>query len=102
MSPETDESRIRALEREQARMDQRLSDLATDVHGLVPLVVGVAQLQGSMERLKTDVEQIKTLLDDRDKQATDERKSVKVAMISLIAVILAALIAAGATIIVGM
>lgn len=121
---DTPESRIRDLEREMASVQQRVSDLAADVHDLAPLTVSVAELklalvhvQTGMTDLSADVaaarrtinEQIKGLQEsyqedrrEREKAQKDALKDSRQWRRALIlgsVTVLAALIAAAATII---
>jgi hypothetical protein len=105
MSPDTPESRIGRLERDHARLEQQVIDLANDVKELIPLSTALVRLEGRVEGVKNgvltlgqNVNGIKRAMDTREQDVTDERRSVKVALIGLSAVIGAALIAAIATI----
>lgn len=92
-------------EQQLARHDARLQDIAgtlltaasTSV-AVIRLEGAVAALQGETKQLRAQVRELRDLLDDRDQRASDERRAVRVAMISLTGVIAAALIAALATI----
>jgi chromosome segregation ATPase len=113
MSPDSMETRVGRLEQQEARHSQRLQDLVAEVHNIgaeVRLIastnVAVARLESSVAslhadnaNLKRDMDELARALDDRDQRASDERRAVRVAMISLTAVIAAALIAGIATII---
>lgn len=102
MSPDSPETRLRVIERELAQVQQRVADLVQEVHDLNPLVVAVTRLEATMGTVKGDVESVKLNLRERDKQATDERRSVRIALIGLTATIIASLIGGAAALIVGL
>lgn len=94
------EPRVRDLEQSLAVLRSQVSAVAEDVHTLTPLVIATTELRGSIHGLKNDlaatrleVTRVKDALDERDKASTDERKAVRVALISLTGTIAAALIA---------
>lgn len=98
---------MRTVEREVAELTTMLDNVREDVAALAPVVELATRLDVRMGNVETGIERtaktigaIRTALEDRDKQATDERKSVRIALIGLTGVILAALIAAVATIVV--
>lgn len=107
------EPRVGLLEQDAARHAQRLQDLVAEVHTIgaeVRLIastnIAVARLEASVANLhadnaslRRDMDDISTALDDRDKRASEERRAVRIAMISLTGVITAALIAGIAAII---
>jgi uncharacterized coiled-coil protein SlyX len=92
VSPDTLESRVLRLEREAAALKQEVTDLSREVISLSPLTVAVARVEGQVTNLVNDVHDIQGQLKDRDKRASEERRSLKVALISLTGVITAALI----------
>lgn len=91
--------RVAALERETYRLDVVTKELDGEVAELMPLLRGFATLQGSYDGLLRELEAIRGTLNDRDRVATEERRAIRLALIALTGVILAALIAAAATII---
>lgn len=96
----TPEDRIAELERKAWEASVKLAELDSEMHELIPLVPAFANLQGSYNGLLDALAAIRQTLENRDQAASDERKAVRVALISLTGVIVAALIAAAATIIV--
>src|SRR5688572_26514575 len=112
MSPDQ-ESRIRRLETEMAGVQQRLDDLKQDVASLTPLVVGHAELRAAiahieteLARLSVDILSLKTEIaklenrrvTERDEQMKDSRNWRRALVLGSFTV-LAAVIAAAATII---
>lgn len=99
------ESRIGRLEREHARLEARVESIATQVGELIPLQTGLVRLEGVVNGVKDDVHAIggqiadvRGALADRDKQQTEERRSLRLALLSLAGTIIAAIIAAVITI----
>jgi seryl-tRNA synthetase len=86
------ESRLLRVERELAALKQEVTDLSREVLSLSPLTVAVARVEGQIGNLVREVKDIQDQLDTRDQRASDERRSLKVALISLTGVIGAALI----------
>jgi hypothetical protein len=106
MTPESQESRLGRLEQAHARLDQRVDGLTRQVGELVPLTTGQVRLEGVVNGLKDDVSEVgekvgdlRRVLEDRDKQQTEERRSLRLALVGLAGTILAALIAAAVTIV---
>lgn len=117
MSPDTIETRMRQVEDRSARTEQkvddlrreferRLNDMNDELGKVLPIVreLGevVVELRGVKQDIvdvRADVQGVRTTLSDRDKQATDERRAVRVALLALTGVIASALIAAVATIV---
>lgn len=80
MSPDQ-ESRVRALERDMAGVQQRLDDLKQDVAALTPLVVGHAELRAAIAHIETeltrlgvDILALKTELAKFEMNRQEERK----------------------------
>jgi uncharacterized coiled-coil protein SlyX len=92
MSPDSPESRLLRVERELAALKQEVTDLSREVTDLSPLKVSVARVEGHVGNLVKEVQDIHTQLSNRDERASEERRSLKVALISLTGVIAAALI----------
>jgi hypothetical protein len=82
--PDSVEGRLLQVEEKTARLGQRVEDIAQSVGQVVPLIRELGEV---------------AVLEDRDQQATDERRAVRIALIALTGVIFAALIAAVATIV---
>ena len=102
MSPDTPETRLRHLERELAQLQQRVADLVQEVHDLTPLIVAVTRLEGTVGNVKSQVEDVRATLSAREREATDERRSVRVALYGLTGTIAASLIGGVAALIVGL
>lgn len=90
---------MRHVEARVERLGQHVEDLDEDVRGLAPLGVLTARIEERMAALEGDVRELGVLvaglrqaLEDRDRSATQERRAVRVALIGLTGVILAALI----------
>jgi uncharacterized protein YoxC len=104
--PDSVESRLLRLERETAMLSQRVEDINTQVTQMPSLVREVVTLTGSMNQLQghvqsvaEDVHGVQQLIDDRERRASEERRSVRVALIGLSGTIIAAMIAAIVTLI---
>lgn len=104
----TPEARIGSLERDHARLDQRVSDLTNQVTSLLPLASGSVRLEAAAGGLKDDISRLELRIDainkriaERDQASTDERRSLRLALFGLTGTIVAAMIAAVATLIAG-
>jgi chromosome segregation ATPase len=104
MMPDSPETRLLRLEREIAMLSQKLQDFQERIADLFPMMRHVIELQTQVKSLEEDVEtvtavcnRIRTSLEDRDREATQERRSVRAALIGLTGAILAAIIAAVTT-----
>ncbi len=100
------DARLQRLEERQAATHQRLTTLEREVEILNALPVAVARLEGGLVDVRDDVRDLCTAMaairlsiDDRELQTSEERRSLRIALIALSGVILAALIAAAATIV---
>lgn len=94
------EERVGNLEQRQAALEAQLTDARREIRTLSALPVQFAELANSVLNLKDDIKEISDAISSRDRQASDERRSVRIAMLSLIGVILAAVIAAVGAIVV--
>jgi predicted nucleic acid-binding Zn-ribbon protein len=99
MTPLDLEERIRQVEQKQATLMAQMDEVRHQITVLGALPVQFAELANSVLNLKDDIQEISSTLRRRDEDATDERKSVRIALLGLTGVIIAALIAAAATII---
>ena len=99
MTPLDLEERIRQVEQKQATLMAQMDEVRHQITVLGALPVQFAELANSVLNLKDDIGEISATLRRRDEDATDERKSVRIALLGLTGVIIAALIAAAATII---
>lgn len=106
MVPESVEGRIGRLEQKAAALEQRVTDLGSQVTALSQLPREMERVIGQIQSVRDDVRDlgdgvrsIRASLESRDKQTTDERRSLRIALITLTGVIIAALIAAVATIV---
>jgi chromosome segregation ATPase len=112
MTPDQ-ESRVRALERDMAGVQQRLDDLKQDVASLTPLVVGHAELRAAIAHIETEIARLgmdlfalKTEIaklegvrqEERQEQLRDSRNWRRALVLGSFTV-LAAVIGAAATII---
>jgi hypothetical protein len=104
--PDSVEGRLLQVEEKTARLGQRVEDIAQSVGQVVPLIRELGEVAVELRAVNKDVlecrDEIATVrrsLEDRDQQATDERRAVRIALIALTGVIFAALIAAVATIV---
>lgn len=95
------------VRRDVAVLTRRMDDLESDVKAIAPLVSTVAELGVRVDNVvagiggvRDSLGHVRTALEDRDKSATEERRSLRVALIGLTATIAAALIAAITTIVV--
>jgi hypothetical protein len=100
VSPTDIHDRVTKVEQNQATLMAQMDEVRRQITILGTLPVGFAELANSVLNLKDDVKELTEALTDRDKQATDERRSVRTALLSLTGVIIAALIAAVAAIMV--
>lgn len=93
-----------------AALAERVTSVERDVGRLAPTAERIAVVTTELGNLKDEVRKanqsvnqqiaaIRASIDDREQQASQEQRSLKIALISLTAVIIAALIAAAATII---
>jgi hypothetical protein len=113
MSPDSDESRIRSLERDMAGVQQRLDDVKQDVSALTPLVVGHAELRAAIAhievelvRMSAEILALKTTMtssettrqQDREDQLKDSRNWRRALVLGSFAV-LGSVLTAAATII---
>jgi uncharacterized coiled-coil protein SlyX len=117
MNPIDLDMRVGALEQSAARIEQRVDDLSTTVRTFAPTVVTIARIEEAMKSLYNDlhacslsVDAVKTALaqdrndrqqteEERRKSARSESRSLRLALIGLSGVILAALITAVASLI---
>lgn len=102
--PETQDARLGQLEQEQARLGVRLQTIEQQVTDLRPLTTGLVRLEGRVSGLRDDVHDvgervsaIQQSVEDKAHAQVEERRSLRVALIGLTAVIVAAMIAAAAT-----
>lgn len=100
------DARLQRLEERQAATTQRLITLEREVAVLNALPVAVARVEGAVADVRGDVvdlgsalNAVRVSIDDRELQTSEERRSLRIALIALSGVILAALIAAAATIV---
>lgn len=102
--PDSDATRLRELEKASAALNQRVQDLVGEVHnvaaatglcqtGITGLQVTAARIDESINHFVAELEEVKVTLQARDKESSDERRSVKVALIALTGTIAAAVIA---------
>lgn len=93
------------MERELAGHAERLRNLEADVAILPDLRVAVARVEDGVAAAaaaaagaRESIGQVRTALEQRDKTASEERRSVRVALIALTGVIAAAIIGGAATV----
>lgn len=105
MTPDQDarydrlEARVGRLEERQAAHHQRLITLEAANAAGAGTAVTVALLTGKVDALSTDVDELAQSIVSRDSAATAERRSLRLALLSLSGVIIAALIAGAAAVI---
>jgi chaperonin cofactor prefoldin len=104
--PDSSETRLGQLEQEQARLGVRLQTIEQQVTDLRPLTTGLVRLEGRVSGLRDDVHDVgervsavQQSVEDKAQAQVEERRSLRVALIGLTAVIVAAMIAAAATLI---
>lgn len=85
-------ARLGAVERDVGRLDGTRADI-------VRLTTEIKNVKEDVEDLGASIAALGQKLQDRQKQASEEQRSLRIALISLTAVIMASLIAAAATII---
>lgn len=93
------EARVSRVERDSAVLEQRTLGLSQQIGNLGPLATQMVRLEGSVSSMReglTDIRReisgIREGMDDRSKEQSDERRALKLALIGLTGVILAALI----------
>ena len=113
MSPNTPESRIGELERDMARMQQRVQDLSTEVaqlgqlpERLVRVEEGLTNLRDDLREMLVQLKHVRQSIKEREQAAAVERREQladsrnwRRALILGSFTVLAAVIAAGATIV---
>lgn len=89
-----------------ARLEQRMDDLSSSVSTIPATATQVATLQvqqghydKAVEVLRADVKELRDALDTRDAQVSKERRDTRVALWSLVGVLVAAMISGGAAIV---
>ena len=106
MTPDTTESRLNRLERENASLSERVGALGRQVQDLLPLATSIVRLEGVVNGVKQDVADVgdavkevrSGITADTHRQA-EERRSLRLALLGLAGTILASLVAALVTII---
>jgi len=105
MAPDTTETRLIRLERDNASMDERLRSLGRQVQDLLPLATSIVRLEGVVNGVKQDVsdvgeavKEIKAGISDDTRRQSEERRSLRLALLGLAGTILASLVAALVTI----
>jgi chromosome segregation ATPase len=93
------EDRVARLERDYARLDQRDVNASQQLQSLTPLPTQMVRLESGLEALrdglkavKEDIDELRDGISDRTKEQSEERRSLKLALIGLTGVIGAALI----------
>lgn len=94
-------------QRRLAALEQRVQDIDNQVSRLLPLAETMAgfgvkldHIESGMTKLGADIHGIESMLDDRDKAVSAERKATRTALYSLVGVLAAALISGLASILV--
>lgn len=93
------------VEQAQAAIAARLDAAERAIRDLSPLITGLVRLEGRVGGIKDDVSDVREQVGDiresireRDKSQTEERRSLRLALLGLAGTILAALIAAIVTV----
>ena len=103
MVPEMElEARMRQVESDLAVMRQRVDDVARDVSELQPMVVELTKIDARLAGVEVNVGKIAMALEDRDTRATEERKAMRTALLTLTGVIAAAMISGIASVVVAL
>jgi uncharacterized protein YlxW (UPF0749 family) len=104
VNPVDIDTRVGKLEQDAARLQQRVEDLSNTMRTFAPMVVTMTRLEESVKGLHDDVSacttsvsQIRNAIDDRERRYSQERRSLRIALIGLSGVIFAALISAAGT-----
>jgi hypothetical protein len=88
-----------------ARLDQKVEDLRRQVTDVVHVAPSVAELKtdisymrATMDGYHTDLQDLRTTLAERDKAVSDERRSTRIALWSLVGVLGASIITGAAAV----
>jgi chromosome segregation ATPase len=73
MSPDSAETRLRALEQRVSALDQQMTDTVQDVRMFYPLVAGQDVLREKLERMSKDMESLTRQIDEIRETLKQER-----------------------------
>ncbi len=93
------DSRVGRVEREAATLAESVRGLQEAVRTIPALAQQVAVIASGMTDVRDDIASLRSSLTERDKDAAQDRRSLRNAVIGLVGVILAAIIGLVATII---
>ncbi len=110
--PDTVESRLRVLERQAATMEQRQADMVDDLRAFAPLITAHAEMRIQIEHMRSETAQVRREIgelrefieEDREErrsaqiEALNDSKQWRRALIIGSFTVLAAIVAAAATI----